>query len=94
MLVVLNPVFFGYTMRPMNTKKKRRGRPRKSSDASKSMSVLLRMEPREKKGFEDAAALAGVPLSVWMRERLRQAAAKELEQAGCSVAFLPSLVGR
>jgi hypothetical protein len=46
------------------------------------------METREKQGFADAAELAGIPLAVWMRERLRKAAAKELEEAGREAAFL------
>ena len=54
----------------------------------KSESVLLRMETREKEGFTAAAELAGAPLSVWMRERLRRAAKNELEEAGKDVAFL------
>ena len=73
----------------METKKKRRGRPRKGSGQAKSESVLLRLAPGEKKGFADAADLAGAPLAVWMRERLRQVAAKELTGAGREVAFLP-----
>jgi hypothetical protein len=72
----------------MNTKKKRRGRPPKSSDAAKSESVLLRVSSKEKSGLQAAAELAGVPLSVWMRERLRKAARLELESAGQSVPFL------
>jgi hypothetical protein len=72
----------------MNTKKNGRGRPRKSSGDAKSLSVLLRLAPDEKQGFTDAAELAGAPLAVWMRERLRQMAKKELEESGRAVAFL------
>lgn len=72
----------------MKTKDKRRGRPKKSSEAAKSATVLLRMEQREKQGFTDAADLAGVPLSVWIRERLRVVARYELEKAAQPVAFL------
>jgi hypothetical protein len=72
----------------MNTRKKGRGRPRKGSAQTKSDAVLLRMESREKEGFAAAAEVAGAPLSVWMRERLRRAAKKELEEAGREVAFL------
>jgi hypothetical protein len=72
----------------MATIKRGRGRPRKGSAATKSEGVLLRMEKREKEGFAAAAELAGAPLSVWMRERLRRAAKKELEEAGREVAFL------
>jgi hypothetical protein len=66
----------------------RRGRPPKGSGDAKSESVLLRMEPREKEGFLLAATIAGVPLAIWMRERLRRAATRELEEAGREVAFL------
>jgi hypothetical protein len=72
----------------MTTRKKGRGRPRKGSAQTKSESVLLRMEEREKKGFVEASEIAGLPLAVWMRERLRRAAAKELEEAGREVPFL------
>jgi hypothetical protein len=72
----------------MSTTKKDRGRPRKSSDAVKSESILLRLAMDEKTGFSDAADLAGIPLSVWIRERLRRIATKELQEAGRHVAFL------
>ena len=72
----------------MSTDKKRRGRPPKSSGATKSESLLLRLEPGEKKGFGDAAHIAGVPLTVWIRERLRKVAAKELTESGKEIAFL------
>jgi uncharacterized protein (DUF1778 family) len=75
----------------MAGKKPRRGRPRKSSEATKSESVLLRLEAREKQAFTDAANAAGAPVSVWMRERLRSAAKSELQQAGLPVSFLPSI---
>ena len=73
----------------MKTKKARRGRPPKGSGEKKSEAVLLRLDPGEKKGFGDAATTAGIPLSAWIRERLRLAAKKELESAGMPVAFLP-----
>ncbi|MFN4260891.1 MAG: hypothetical protein ACK4RK_16470 [Gemmataceae bacterium] len=72
----------------MTIHKKKRGRPRKRVQSIKSASVLLRLEPGEKQGFAEAAALAGAPLSVWMRERLRRAAASELRDAGRVVPFL------
>jgi hypothetical protein len=74
----------------MNTKKKGRGRPRKSSGLTKSEGVLLRMDPREKQGFTEAANVAGIPLAVWMRERLRLAAMRELEEAERPIPFLNS----
>lgn len=66
----------------MNQNTKGRGRPKKGSAERKSTSVLLRMEPREKEGFESAAGLAGVPLAIWMRERMRAAAVAEFRKAG------------
>jgi hypothetical protein len=78
----------------MATRKKGRGRPRKGSAQTKSESVLLRMEQREKDGFAQAALLAGAPLAVWMRERLRRAAKEELEGAGWVVPFLAEGQGK
>jgi predicted HicB family RNase H-like nuclease len=78
----------------MDTEKTRRGRPRKSSAQTKSESILLRLEPREKLAFASAADAAGVPLSVWIRERLRRAARRELEEAGLKIAFLDYSNGR
>ena len=50
------------------------------------------MEPREKHGFAEAAALAGVPLAIWMRERSRWAAKDELQASGKDVPFLDYLI--
>ena len=75
----------------MNTQTKRRGRPRKGSGTAKSMSLLLRLDPGEKQGFTDAARLAGVPLTVWIRERLRQVATRELQSADMPIVFLDNL---
>jgi hypothetical protein len=38
--------------------------------------------------FRDAADIAGIGLTTWMRERLRRVAVKELEEAGLIAAFL------
>ena len=72
----------------MKTEKKRRGRPRKNSEQRKDESILLRLETREKVGFSNAARIAGLPLTAWIRERLRKVAAKELEEANRPVPFL------
>jgi hypothetical protein len=77
----------------MLSSKKGHGRPRKSSVSKKSESVLLRMEQREKAGFQAAANLSGIPLAVWMRERLRRDAARELTEGGQRVPFLPGANG-
>lgn len=57
----------------------------------KTQTVRLRVSPDEKQTFQDAADLAGVPLSSWVRERLRKAARLELEAAGQKIAFLQRL---
>lgn len=69
-------------------KKRGRGRPRKDIDKLRSEALLVRLEDAEKTAFRDAAELAGVPLSSWVRERLRQVASKELSSARMPVAFL------
>jgi hypothetical protein len=48
----------------------------------------LRVGPKEKEAFKQAADLAGIPLSAWIRERLRRAARKELEEADKPIPFL------
>lgn len=69
-------------------KKRGRGRPPKDVDKLRSESLLVRLEGGEKEAFRNAAELAGVPLSSWVRKRLRQIAAKELGRAARPVAFL------
>lgn len=54
----------------------------------KTMSILLRLEPEEKAAFLQASKIAGIPLSNWIRERLRKAARVELEDAGENIPFL------
>jgi hypothetical protein len=68
--------------------KKRAGRPPKGSGEAKSEAILLRLEPGEKEGFSAAAKLSGIPLSAWMRERLRREARKELEEARLPIPFI------
>jgi uncharacterized protein (DUF1778 family) len=70
------------------------GRPPKGPDRVKSEYIDMRLEPVEKQAFRDAAELAGLDLSAWIRERLRIAARKELEGAGRAVAFLVKAIGR
>ena len=50
--------------------------------------IQIRAQPQEKAAFQEAADLAGIPLSAWIRERLRWAATRELEQADRPIAFL------
>ena len=57
----------------------------------KTKLLQLRVIPEEKSAFQDAADMAGISLSAWIRERLRLAAIRELEGAGRRVAFIPSV---
>jgi hypothetical protein len=54
----------------------------------KTDNLQLRLHPKEKEAFEQAADLAGLPLSAWVRERLRKAAVRELEDASLPIPFL------
>jgi len=54
----------------------------------KTTTVLMRLSAAEKAGFEQCAQLAGIALSAWIRERLRLAAIKELENAGQKIPFI------
>ncbi|MHB1424334.1 MAG: hypothetical protein ACYC3I_14265 [Gemmataceae bacterium] len=67
---------------------KRKGRPPKEAGKAKASILQVRLDEAEKRAFNDAAELAGLALSAWVRERLRTLARKELENAGLPVAFL------
>lgn len=54
----------------------------------KTENMLVRIQPEEKKAFQQAAELAGLPLSAWVRERLRRVTIRELEEAGQPISFL------
>ena len=69
-------------------KKKRIGRPPKPPSKAKSRYLQVRVEQSEKSSFDTAAELAGLPLSAWVRERLRSIAKEELESYGKPVDFL------
>jgi hypothetical protein len=72
----------------MASRKKGPGRPRKSSATKKSESVLLRLSEKEKEVFQGAADVAGIPLAVWMRERLRRVAVAEFGEIDRKNPFL------
>jgi hypothetical protein len=57
----------------------------------KTTNLDIRVSDEEKEGFELAAALAGISLSSWVRERLRLTAIRELESAGRRVPFVPEI---
>jgi hypothetical protein len=71
----------------MKTKKERRAKPATGSNG-KNDYLEVRLGQAEKQAFKDAADLAGLGVSAWVRERLRRIAAKELQDASRSVAFL------
>jgi len=66
----------------------KRGRPTKDLDNLRNESLIVRLESTEKQAFKDAAGLAGISLSTWVRERLRQVAIRKLENAVHPIAFL------
>jgi antitoxin component of RelBE/YafQ-DinJ toxin-antitoxin module len=70
---------------------KKSGRPRKKPDAVKAEYIEVRCEASEKEAFRAASEAAGLPMSGWIRERLRRIARKELEDLGLPVAFLDRL---
>lgn len=57
-------------------------------DMERSRNLQIRLTEQEKGGFAEAAELAGIPLSAWVRERLRLAAIRELESAGRPIPFV------
>jgi uncharacterized protein (DUF1778 family) len=71
--------------------KKKMGRPKKSPDAVKADYIEVRCEEAEKQAFRAAAEASGLPLSGWIRERLRRVARKELQDMKMPVAFLDRL---
>ncbi len=50
--------------------------------------MKVRLTVDEKTRFEEAAKIAGISLSAWMRERLRRAAVRELEDASRTIPFI------
>jgi len=55
---------------------------------AKPQVLQIRLSEVEKQGFQAAANLAGIPLSSWVRERLRLAAIRDLESAGQKIPFI------
>jgi hypothetical protein len=93
-VAVLTSTFIDGTTIFMDTQQRRRGRPKKSPDRAKGDYLDIRLEAAEKQAFRDAANLAGLDLSAWVRERLRATARKELEGASLPVAFLVKAAAR
>lgn len=55
---------------------------------SKDQVLQIRLTSEEKQGLTEAAELAGIPVSSWVRERLRLAAIRDLESAGRKIPFV------
>jgi hypothetical protein len=53
--------------------------------------LQIRLDAREKLGFQTAADISGIPLSSWVRERLRLAAIRELETVGLKTPFIDAI---
>ena len=62
-----------------------------NDSTKKDIGFFLRLSRNEKKAFQEASEIAGVPLSSWVRERLRLAAIRELEAARIKVPFVKPL---
>jgi hypothetical protein len=77
--------------RPYTDHMKKAGRPKKAPDTVKTEWIEMRLEKSEKDTFRAAADAAGLPLSGWIRQRLRRDAKKELEDLGLPVAFIEKL---
>ena len=68
------------------------GRPKNLPGTTKGDYLEVRLDESEKAAFRSAADAAGLPLSGWVRERLRRIAKKELEEMGLPIAFLNKLI--
>ena len=55
---------------------------------TKAQVLQIRLTDDEKAGFQAAADMSGIPLSSWVRERLRLAAIRDLESAGQKIPFI------
>jgi predicted HicB family RNase H-like nuclease len=70
---------------------KRMGRPPKDPARKKAGFLQVRVDDGEKQTFQAAADLAGLDVSAWVRERLREVARQELEASGVPVPFVQRL---
>jgi hypothetical protein len=69
----------------MRTRPKRRG---SGSAVPKGELLQIRLTAKEKLAFRQSAELAGLAISAWVRERLRQSAVRELQGASRQIPFL------
>jgi hypothetical protein len=54
----------------------------------KDQVVIIRLSADEKSAFKEAADLAGIGLSSWIRERLRRTSNRELDEVGRTAQFI------
>jgi hypothetical protein len=80
--------FYFYNNCMKTASKNKGGRPPKDPGELRNEDLLVKLKADEKEAFKDAADLAGVSLSTWVRERLRRVAVRELQEAAHPVAFL------
>jgi hypothetical protein len=64
--------------------------PAKRKSETREGTLEVRLYESEKQAFQIAADLSGIPLSSWVRERLRRLATRELEEANHFNPMLPS----
>jgi len=64
----------------------------KRGSERKVETVLLRLQPSEKRAFQEAARASGLKFASWARERLRRAAIRDLEEVGAIPEFLKALI--
>lgn len=57
----------------------------------KDYNLQVRLSRTERAAFEEAARMAGISMSAWVRERLRRAARAELQSAGIKVPFIEEI---
>jgi uncharacterized protein (DUF1778 family) len=67
--------------------KKRQGRPPIPAAKQKTRYLQVRVTEAEKSAFDSAADHDGMVLAVWVRDRLRTAARKELRDKGETPSF-------
>ena len=82
------PLAYAYFLYIIKGMKKKLGRPPKPAGQLRDENILVRLGQEEKEAFKEAADLAGISLSAWVRERLRRVAINELQQAERPIAFL------
>jgi predicted HicB family RNase H-like nuclease len=59
---------------------KKVGRPKQANRRTEYLEI--RLNENEKRAFQEAAQISGISVSTWVRERLRRAVIRELEEAG------------